>query len=139
MSIIDYTVVRRKVEEFFDEEFSMVPIEKENTRINVDKTPAYISLTDISGDAESLGIGMDAFKVTGAFVIQIFTPLGKGTEQSRSIASSLADLLNNKDLSGFTFLTPELNAFGQVEDADYYQLNLTVPYVFAYGADEPSC
>ncbi len=135
MGMIDFTVARRLFENYLKLNFTTVPIQNENTRIE-SGTEAYIALTDVGGESQSMGMGTDIFRVDGGFVIQIYTPLGSGTEQSRELASELAELLVNANLSGFTFTTPQLDTFGQVEEADYYQQNLTVPYVFFYGQDE---
>ncbi len=135
MAIIDYTTVRRYVENYINDNYTTTPVQFENTSIDVDVVKEFISITDVTGETESM-IGSLAILTHGGIIIQIFTELGAGTNRGREIASELANLLNSESFSNFNFTTPQFESFGQVEDADFYQCNLTVPYVYAYGAEE---
>lgn len=136
MPVIDYTSVRRLIETFLNDNYSSTVIQYENTYVDVVNVSEYISINDVTSDTYPTDMGGGTITVHGAIVIQIYTELGSGTQRGREIASELTDLFKSESLSGLNLTVPEFNSFGQVEGADYYQHNLTIPYVYAYGATE---
>ena len=136
MPIIEDTTVRRYVEKLCNDNYTATPIQHENTTLDVSEETEYIAVFDSTDTAEAFGIGGQEILVHGAIVVQIFTELDEGTDRGREIASELTQLLNSESMNNFNFATPQFDSFGQVEDVDFYQHNLTIPYVYAFGAEE---
>ena len=135
--MIDYTVVRRLFEQYIATNFTEVPVQYENTRLHTESE--FIAVFDQEADAEQMGMNETSFLIRGLIIIQIFTALGSGTQRSREIATKLSSLLNNASIGALSFEVSSLTSVGQVDDADYYQQNLTVPYSFFYNAIEDNC
>ena len=135
--MIDYTSVRRSIENHVRDNFTEVDVQYENTRIP--EADEYVALFDQEGDAEVTEIGGGVSMVKGGIIIQIFTQLGDGTDRSREIASILTNMLNGLQTDVLTFGSAVLASIGQTEGIDYYQQNLTVPYTYAYAGNENLC
>ena len=137
--MIDFTKPRRALEMYLNTYFTTVPIQFENVQARGDLTDGFIALTDVGSSNQTMGMGETVSSVRGMIVIQIYTPLGNGTQSSRTIATSLSTLLGSKTLSGLNLEEPTLESIGQVDGADYYQQNLTFPYQFFYGQSDDAC
>ena len=135
--MIDFVFTRDLIETYLETNFNTVPIQFENKRI--EDAIEYIAVEDSNNDTESLGSGINAYRIDGFLTIKIYTELGIGTNRSKTIASELVTLLNQKELETFMFQVPILNSFGQVKNADHYQQNLTIPYTYVYGQSENIC
>lgn len=135
--MIDYTSVRRSLETHIADNFSEVPVQYENRRI--DRAKEFIALFDQEADSLVSEIAGGVSMVTGIVIIQIFTELGTGTERSREIASILANITNGLQTDVLSFQSAVLSSIGQVDGIDYYQQNLTIPYTYAYAGNEIQC
>lgn len=135
--MIDYTSVRRSIETYLATNFTAVPIQYENTHIG--EVKEFIALFDQESMSDQSEMGSDVVIVHGGLIIQIFTPLGEGSQRGRELASLLSNMINTLETDVLRFETAVLASIGQVEDADYYQQNLTIPYTYAYAGDEITC
>lgn len=135
--MIDYTAVRRSIEKHIDANFTEVAVQYENTRIP--EADEFVALFDQEATADVTEVGGSVSMVKCGLIIQIFTPLGEGTERSREIASLLTNMLNGLQTDVLTFESAVLSSVGQTEGIDFYQQNLTIPYTYAYAGNEILC
>ncbi len=138
--MIDYTAPRRALEMYLDTNYTLTPIKFENVELSEDITGGFVAVNDIGTESNTLEMGGgNTFLAKGILVIQIYTVLGSGTQQGRLIATNLSTLLAGQDLSGLLLEEPVFESFGQVDGADFFQQNLTIPYQFVYGQADGTC
>lgn len=132
--MLDYTEQRRLVESYIGDNFTLCPIKFENLPLPTTdgKGPtSYIAIFDKPSFAESTGMGETSAHKGGIVVVQIFVPLNTGTQLTREIAQSLADLLESTAIGGIHFDVSELYAAPKSDS--WYQSNLQIPYVMVSG------
>ena len=134
--MIDYTVIRQEIEVFIDSVIS-VPIQFENTRIP--ESPAFVAVTTQEATSALTGMNESSFQVAGDVIFQIYTPLFSGTDQSKQIASEIANALATSRIDAVTFQVPVLQSVGQVPETDLFQQNLIVPFNYFYAGILNSC
>lgn len=135
--MIDYTELRSQVESYIADNFDTCPIKFENVNISVSTTDTWIAIFDKVDYSTSMGMGEDVYMSGGLLTIQIFTPLGQGTQVSRSIANELTVILSNVSVGDMTFEPPELRPAPQNES--WYQQNLIFPYTVLMGQESSNC
>ena len=128
----DYTSVRRTTEMYIVANYTTTYIRLENEGIPSD-TPEFIALRDQATFSESMGMGESAMHLGGVMLVDIFTAKGSGTNRSRTIASEIADLLASETIEMISFTEAELHTVGEIEDAEYFQQVLQIPYSYIYG------
>lgn len=132
--MLDFTSIRRIVEETFSNNFSACPVKFENTTLPkaVGKAPKeYIAIFDNPAYSDSTGMGETTYLNAGIVIIQIFTPINTGTERSRAIAQLISDFLSSQSIEGMEFGTPELHP--APKNDSWYQQNLNIPYTVVMG------
>ena len=136
--IADFTSIRRAVEMELKANYSETPVKFENVSVAYD-TPEYIATRGQASPSEPLGLGEDAFVINGMLFIDIFTPVGTGTQRALTVAGIVSDLIANRELSGIQFMVPSLYTLEQDKDAQYYQHILQIEYRYIYGQDNDTC
>jgi hypothetical protein len=130
--MIDYTNIRRLVEERIASISLIPPVVFENTDILQDAE--HVEVTDEDIESSPVCLGSSARFVTGKLIISIYTKQGVGTDRAREIASTICNNLASWD-NPTIFLKREEEFFsvGKVEDSSMYQHNLIIPYNYQYG------
>ena len=125
---MDYVDVRREIEVYLNTNFTLAPIQFENTTI--DATTEFIALTISDATAEPPAMGSSSTLISGLLTIQIYTELGVGTQRARELYDKLKLMLLGVNVDGLSFQAPVHSSFGQVEGANYYQTNLDCQFEF---------
>ena len=121
--MIDYTEIRRIVEAHLATNYTTTPIWYENTP--GPQADEYIAVQDDTISVRDMG---DGVLVVGQLIVDIYTPIGIGTERGREIAKELAAIFGRKDIEGIHFDEPELRSSGGDPKAPHYHQYLTIRY-----------
>lgn len=132
--MIDYTYVRRTIENYLGDNFTTLPIVFENTTLE-EEDAEHITLIDTDVASESMGMGDPAKLINGLVTIMIYTQIGSGTDTARAVASEILEMLNDIG-EPIAFTESLFNSIGLVEDQSLYQHNLSIPYSYIYGQDD---
>lgn len=133
MSILDFTEMRRIVEDTLKTSFTSCSIQFENVTLNKSDLTEWVAVFDAQSFSDSTGFKEVAAYTKGVVIIAIFTPLNTGTERSRQLAEDLSTILANKNIEGVQFDTPELH--NAAPNETWFQQNLHVPYSVVLGQD----
>jgi hypothetical protein len=129
--MIDFTEIRRVIEETLKNEFSMCPIEYENVFLDDPDVPEYISTFHYLDTSEMVSPGVSAS--TGGIIIVVNTPVGEGTERSREIATELSRILSNRSFGIISTQEAELHSYPMEAQDVYFKQNLIIPYTHGMG------
>lgn len=135
--MIDYTEVRRNVENALTNQLDVTPavvIVHENTARDIVGVE-HVRLEDDGIGSENLEMGGSAKLVQGLLHFHIFTKLGIGTERARTIASKIEELLPSVS-DGITYTDTTLQSIGEIEELQLYKHLLTASYLYVYGQQE---
>jgi hypothetical protein len=133
--MIDFTEIRRAIEEILRDEFTLTPIEYENVPLDDPDVEEYISMYCFLDTSKIVSPGVALS--SGSVLIQINTPLGIGTERSKVIATELSSILSNRRIGPVETLEAELHSFPMEHTDVYFKQNLLIPYT--YGMGNNSC
>lgn len=107
-----------------------VPIAFDN-RPFVEPSPKSHWVRVVVREAAGIRTDLDAtaprIRNPGVVIVQVFTPKNIGSRKARELASSVADYLEVRTVSGILFRAAEVRAIGEVEK-EYWQVNVTVPF-----------
>ncbi len=133
--MIDYTEIRRLIENKVEETFSTLPVEAENTFIDPEDSE-HVKLVISDASSEPIYMGSSSRLVRGLITAVIMVHRGTGTTKIRTVASQLCAILKGSDtIPGITFNDgeAELIPVGALEDDSiFYQYNLVIPMMFEY-------
>lgn len=65
-------------------------------------------------------------RVFGSVVVQLFAPVGRGTEQLYELQSALEEAFDSKTVNGLVFATPSSRELGR--SGDWYQTTVSCPF-----------
>ncbi len=138
--MIDFTTIRRTIETELNDNFSTVPIMFENVGMP-DQTDQdeFIAVEDQASFSEGTGLGDTVTHLGGVILIKIYTTRGEGTQRSRVIATELATLLADQQLTDISLQEASLHTAGDVDGSEYFLQVLQIPYSLLYGQNEASC
>lgn len=136
--MIDYTEIRRLIENKVIDSSVSLPVEAENTFIDPeDAEHIKLIISDVS--STPVGIGAGSRLIRGAITAVIMVHRGTGTAKTRTAASELCEVLKGtSSIPGVTFNDgeAELIPVGALDDDSiFYQYNLTIPMMFEYSGN----
>lgn len=134
--MIDFTEIRRILEKFLQDNFTLCPVKEENTPLDTTDLKNWIAVFDRTDFSESTGMGETAYHLGGQITIRIYSRLNTGTADARFIAQELTNLFNSTEISGIVMQTPEL--YPGAENKHWYEHQLIIKYTTITGQD-PQC
>jgi hypothetical protein len=131
--LLDYTLIRRAAESTLAAQYFDTKIQFENIQL-AEKVDEFIALRDQAGESQPISLDNQTGMLVGTLFVDIYTPIGSGTERARKIANSVANILSGKDIDGISFGPASLYTLGVLENTKWYVHSLHVPYEYAGGA-----
>lgn len=135
------SLIRKTVQAEFDAELPDVTLFHDNQKVD---PPALADLV-VAGDGlkhcwsrlfvlwgESVQaeiISNPRYRSSGAVVVQVFSPAGRGSGNAMTIADTVVSLLRRVRLDGMTFRAPSPVRIGAEMDG-WYQVNVNAPMYF---------
>jgi len=125
--------VRNEILKKFLSEFNGdFPIETDNKILNKPATPATwvrINVKFNKENQDSLGIiGNRRYKGLGLIIIQVFTPINKGTNDNDTTANACKVLLDGIRIGSLHIYNGGVRTIGS--DGEYYQQNVNFEFQF---------
>ncbi len=132
--MIDYTTVRKNMEQYLKLNFSECDVVYQNKQPK-ENVSEFIILHDTIVDSNFAALGSSVTINQGLLTLVINTPLNTGSERSRKIGSILSSLLSGLEYESITFSEAELHDMPIDNKSVFFQQSLQIPYTFAYGSD----
>jgi len=125
---MDFTTLQTTLEQYFETQWAArTPVTYENTKFDTSST-SWVRFTVKSDISKNAALGSSANRISGEIVVQVFTPLYRGTGAGNLIADDLITVLQNKNISGiFTYALTKVNV-GNAQKQGYYQQNCSINF-----------
>lgn len=132
--MIDLDVVRKTFEKEVNTDLVGVPIQYENVneakglvRAKKEKS-AWARLVIREGEGVTSSLGSRAVRmISGAAILSLFYPQGKGTKNMRDAASNVMNSVVKLSVPSLVVRTPTFTMVGKTDD--WFQGNLVIPFV----------
>ena len=119
--------IRKAIEVQLKSNWTTTDIAWDNVIYTPTARTAYIKLKISYQDVDQVSGGQKPlFRAYGQVTIEVYVPIGTGTNTIRGYADSLTTIFENIDLTNVQFLATYINRIGDI--GEHYQLNVITPF-----------
>ena len=118
--------LRQDIEVYLSTNFTAHPIRYENVPFTIPDNTPWVSCHIKRGGLTQEEFANTGYEVFGVLILQVFTPLNKGMNESNTISDSLATLFERVNVGTVWFSHPDINDVGP--DNNWYQVNISIPF-----------
>ncbi len=102
----------------------------DNERFDFPSQDAWVRLTILNGTGLRRNIGDNAqiYRYPGIIEVQIFIPIGEGTDEIRLHADEVVNIFRNARFSGIVCDTSSVTRVGPAQGGSWFQVNVSTPF-----------
>lgn len=116
---------RQSIENRFKDNWTATDVAYDNVPFNPPTDSEWVRLNILNGDSACRAINKRV-RHTGIISVQIFAPVGTGTQTSREYADTVYSIFNNLRFDDIVTDVPSIVTIA--DDKVWLQTNITVPY-----------
>ncbi len=122
-----YAQERASIEAAFNAAWTATTVKYENKNFAPPRNTSYVALFILRGKSENAAVGGDFIRHPSNLVtVQIFVPVGTGTETAMGLGEAVRAIFENKAWDDLRFRTTYLQTVGDRDG--WYQVNAITPY-----------
>ncbi len=125
---MSFATVSRDIQQRLVDNWASTEIDiDENVPFNPTNETEWIKLRIFDESTQRINIGMPGIhRNNGTIIVEIYTPLNRGTRTGRAYADSIADIFRDKQFNGITCRSASISVPGEKEG--WWMTVVSVPF-----------